>query len=476
MLNKVDISCNSDYDLYGKLDNYDENNDPMVFKPFKPINATPPTPPKFPVHAMGPLADVVQELAEAIQAPVELVFGVALAAIALPAQALVMVNIDGRVFPPSLFVLIIGESGMRKSETAKHLCRPIRDIEKQLFDSEQKEKSNTSDYHTKNPFYLTSDATAEGLTKSFLIGQKTQALFCAEGAVFTGGYSMRENQLSTLGTLSSLWDGDDIRRRRSTRGEDVFLTGVRLSLCLQLQPCIFAKTMTDSVFRSQGFMGRVLLSKPQTLRGSRFYNQVNFEELVHLPNFQNRLAALLKCGYFEPLKPRSIKLSSEAHDCYVDFYNQVERHQLPGGKYEPVLEVASKSAENAARIAAVFQIWSDPDALCIGRQCMEDGMFLAQYYLDSHLSIECPIDYLSHEDLKLALSVWGFIKKFLGARSEKTLRRADFQSAGPHKLRVGGKYIGPVQILCDHGYLRVTDVDKAGEPMAWEANRVALNN
>ena len=50
-------------------------------------------------------------------------------------------------------------------------------------------------------------------------------------------------------------------------------------------------------------------------------------------------------------------LSPEAKDAWIEFHNQIEAELRTGGELYDVRDVASKSADNAARLAALFQIF-----------------------------------------------------------------------------------------------------------------------
>ena len=55
------------------------------------------------------------------------------------------------------------------------------------------------------------------------------------------------------------------------------------------------------------------------------------------------------------LNPQIVRLSAQASAAWVDFHNAVEAELASGGELYDVRDVASKSADNAARLAALFQ-------------------------------------------------------------------------------------------------------------------------
>ena len=69
------------------------------------------------------------------------------------------------------------------------------------------------------PERIISDLTTEGILKMFGEALPSLGVFTAEGAVVTGGYSMRdENVAATGGTLSALWDGERTSQGARRRG------------------------------------------------------------------------------------------------------------------------------------------------------------------------------------------------------------------------------------------------------------------
>ncbi len=66
----------------------------------------------------------------------------------------------------------------------------------------------------------------------------------------------------------------------------------------------------------------------------------------------------------------------------VEFANAVESQQAPGGPLRNVTGVASKAAEQAARIAGVLTLLADLDAPEVSVEAMANAVRLATWYLD----------------------------------------------------------------------------------------------
>mgnify|MGYP005857427829 CR=1 FL=1 len=91
----------------------------------------------FPLHTQLPLFNsAVDEVQRNVQAPRALIFGSALTAVALSQQGLIDVRKpNGQEVPTSIMMLLIGDSGERKSTVENVFLNPVRE-----FELEQKHK------------------------------------------------------------------------------------------------------------------------------------------------------------------------------------------------------------------------------------------------------------------------------------------------------------------------------------------------
>jgi hypothetical protein len=80
------------------------------------------------------------------------------------------------------------------------------------------------------------------------------------------------------------------------------------------------------------------------------------------------------------LAPPVLPLARDARDMLTDFARDVEKAQGPGGTFEDARAFASKTAEHAARLAAVSTIFADPDAAQVTRETMAGAIEIASFY------------------------------------------------------------------------------------------------
>ena len=79
---------------------------------------------------------------------------------------------------------------------------------------------------------------------------------------------------------------------------------------------------------------------------------------------------------------RLLKLSPKAQEALITFADEVESQQLKGGEYETITGTASKSVEQAARLAGVLTLWRNLQAYVIEASEMQNSIELARYYLN----------------------------------------------------------------------------------------------
>ena len=97
----------------------------------------------------------------------------------------------------------------------------------------------------------------------------------------------------------------------------------------------------------------------------------------HLAAFHRRIAAILDqpapIDEDGALTPPMLTLTPEAKAAWVEYHDAIESELASGGELYDVRDVASKSADNAARLAALFQIFEHGMGGAIGLDCFRGG-------------------------------------------------------------------------------------------------------
>lgn len=383
----------------------------------------------YPVHLLGPLRAAVEAAHRETRAPIAIAAQSALAAASLAVQGHANVETLGGYRPLSIYCVTIAGSGERKSTVDRCLAGSLDD-----FDC------------------TVSEPTVHGLFR-ILSRTPSAGLLSDEGGSFIGGYAMKPGQAQqTFATFNSLWDGKRIRLARAK--EEKVLQGRRLAMHLMVQPAVAGKLLGDPLAEGIGFLPRCLIVEPESTIGTR--SIVSFpESQPAAARWRERLAELLSKELpirdpetFE-LTPRRLPLSAEAREALVVAADEIERAQARGGKLESVQAFASKTAENACRIAGVLAMWRDPEASEVGAEDMESGLGLASYYLDEaqRLLGRSAVD----ADLRMAdeLRIW------LQSRPSKTFITADVQQLAPRReMRKRPAADRLLSILEEHGWVR----------------------
>ena len=182
------------------------------------------------------------------------------------------------------------------------------------------------------------------------------------GSVF-GGHGMGgDSVMRNLAALNQLWDGATLPvERRSS--ESFTVRGARLTMALQVQEATIRAFFdsTKGLARGTGFLARFLVSWPQSTQGMRHFTEApaNWPALAA---FNNRLTAILNrpapIDDDGGLSPAMLTLAPDAKAAWVAFHNAIESELSTGRELYDVRDVASKTADNAARLAALFHTFS----------------------------------------------------------------------------------------------------------------------
>ncbi len=444
---------------------------------------SPPDP--YPIHALGPLLEpAAVAIKRVIQAPEAVIGGSLLAASSLAVQALADVHIDGRVHPLSLWLLSVAESGERKSAVDAEAMRAGREHETSLASahvfemqvyaaelSEWEAKRDAAKSEAKKkkgaglaeqlrtlgpppaapllPRVMAADFTAEGLFKLLSAGRPTIGAFTDEAALVFGGHGMaKESVMRTAGTLCKLWDSGTLDRVRSGDGA-LKLYGRRLSMHLLAQPVIAEKALSDDVLAGQGFMARCLLAWPEGTAGSRTYRS---DSLRDTPAMQRLTATLLErhrlplaVGEQQELQPRTLCLAPAAMAEWIRLHDQIEAEMRSDGQFVQVKAWASKTPEQALRIAGVLTLLEDAGATAIELASMQRGVVLARWHLNEALRLAGTAELSPETRDAEALLRWAQTteRKFLYSREvlqygpSRIRERSAFQRAIGELVRAG---------------------------------------
>jgi len=220
-----------------------------------------------------------------------------------------------------------------------------------------------------------------------------------------------------------------------------------------VQPLVALSLLGDPLAGDSGFLARCLISQPPSTIGTRIHDGSTIDRFA-IHSFTASVGNILDMPVpmdevSGALNPRTLKLSHGARTLLIDYSNEVERSQAPGGAFDSITSHASKSAEHAARIAGVLTLLTDMSADEVAEEIMADGIALARYYLGEalrlHGNAQISLDTANAEKLRqwMLSSSWG--------RDTITVR--DVVGRGPSRLREAEVAKKAIRTLAASGWL-----------------------
>ena len=219
--------------------------------------------------------------------------------------------------------------------------------------------------------------------------------------------------------------------------------------------------MGDGVATGTGFLPRFLVTEPPSTIGTRLSANTRRDDAA-LALFCDRLRAVLETPMpmdadTRELRPRQLPLTSDTRALLVGYADAIEVQQWAGGSLAHVTGYASKSAEQAARIAAVLTLWQDLHAPVVTLQAMGWGIALAQFYLGEAVRLSDAANLSVETRQAEALRVWllqSWPKLASGqGRDPATITPKDVVQFGPNALRETKTVRRLMALLAEYGWL-----------------------
>jgi putative DNA primase/helicase len=370
----------------------------------------------------------VDEVQGFAKAPTAMIATSAIAALSLTIQAHVDIErAQGLHSPVGLFLMTIADSGERKSSIDGYFTKAIRDYETvqaeeakplmkdytanlsaweakysgikdkiRLVAKDNKPTVNLENdlrnlIHEKPvppifPRLTYADATPESLAIALAQKWPSAGVVSAEAGIVFGSHGMGADSVTrNLAQMNQLWDGNILQVDRKT-SDSFQVRGARVTMSLMIQEATLRSFYGKSgaLARGTGFFARFFVSRPESTQGDRPYSEPP-EHWPALSVFNRQITEILnqdapvnKNGELEPLM---MKLSPEAKSAWVFFYNEIESQLKIGGELYEVRDVASKVADNAARLAALFKVFEHGMSSMVCVECFVAASRIAAWHL-----------------------------------------------------------------------------------------------
>lgn len=383
----------------------------------------------YPILALySAIRDAILEVQRNLQAPDALIAGSFLTAMSIACQGDADVVLPtGQVRPLSLDVLVIADSGERKTATDSIVCAPIY-----AHDEEMAEKHNTAllTYKADRRLWEAQDAaiqrkiakalnrgediehlrdelikhgehelskpvrarivhqniTERPLMEAMQGNGKSIAILSDEGELVLKGGAM-----SKLGTLNKAWDGaKTLTLDRADDSIEVF--NPRLTISMMVQEKVFKAFMDKrgEIARASGHLARYLVAWPASTQGFRF---MSLKDPVweHLPRFHDRVAKLLKAAHKRQTSGdhsrKKLSFSPEAKELWVRTQNDIEPRLHQSGDLASVRDFASKSMEITGRVAAILHHFSGQEGDLISMETLERALDVVGWHFDEFIAL-----------------------------------------------------------------------------------------
>ena len=423
----------------------------------------------FPRYSPFPLVDAVLDEVEInAKAPRPLIMFGLLTALSVSIQGLFDVRKPtGQCVPTSLLLLTVAESGERKSFTAEKFLKPIRSFQKK---QESIWQGQVSEWKVKEKIWLIKNKEIEKKIKSLCCKQEStadvelelmkhtkdrparprqfkmlyddstsEALFCglyenlSSAGIISSEGGLKGRAFNDLPKQNAMWSGDPIVVDRKVAGS-YQLYGARLTFSVMTQPVAFKaymKARGDDA-RGSGLWARFLVCDPSSTQGKRLLDNATLSH-EHIHRYAERIEQLLMCNLdllSHPCKERAeIVFSPAASKLWVDVFNEIESGIMENGRFEHAADLASKLADNIARVAALFHVFEGNDG-SISLESLRFSVDLCLWCSDEFFHLFIPTPEIELDVIQL--KEWLRLKRSEGYR---WVKRNEIMQYGPRRLR-----------------------------------------
>jgi putative DNA primase/helicase len=462
----------------------------------------------YPLDALpDTIRAAVIEVQAFTKAPIPMVASSALAALSLAIQPHADVQRAEKLTGPvGLFLLTIADSGERKSTCDSFFTSAIRDYEAQqaevakpaikdyeaakgawaarqtgvrdkikaLAKAEKptsalervlRELEDDKPEAPRVPKLLRGDDTPENLAWVLSREWPSAGVLSSEAGIVLGAHGMgRDSIMRNLGLLNILWDGGVLSIGRRT-SESFTVRGARLTVALQVQEATLRSFFDRSggLARGTGFLARFLVAWPESTQGFRPFTDPP-ASWPALATFNRRIAAIMD----QPapvdddgaLTPPMLSLTPEAKAAWIEYHNAIEVELRSGGELFDVKDVASKSADNAARLAALFQTFEGAGG-AIGADAFESASRIAAWHLNESRrffgELALPVE------LANAARLDAWLIEYCKRERTHIVPRREVQRCGPNGLREKAALAEAFRELAEAGRVRMVQEGRRKE-------------
>jgi putative DNA primase/helicase len=236
------------------------------------------------------------------------------------------------------------------------------------------------------PRLILGDETPENLAYTLAKNWPSAGVVSSEAGVVFGAHGMgKDSVMRNLALLNVLWDGGELSIGRRT-SESFTVKGARLTVALQIQETALRAFFDKSggLARGTGFLARFLVAWPESTQGNRPFTDPP-DTWPKLARFHQRITEILNTpapvNEQGGLDPAMLSFTPAAKAAWVNFHDAIEVELKAGGELYDVRDVASKTADNAARLATLFHGFAKNIGGAVDADSFESASRIAAWHL-----------------------------------------------------------------------------------------------
>ena len=456
---------------------------------------------QYPIDALPPdMRNAIEEVRSFVQAPVPMIATSAFGALALAIQGLVDVRrADTLTGPVSLFTLTIAESGERKTTVDNYFTTAVREYEmekgkelepdvhayrtsltvwnakhqglqdkirtlakndKPTDESEVKlaELEREKPRPVKVPHLIRTDETPEHLAIALQDEWPSAGIVSSEAGTVLGSHAMnQESVMRNLSQFNTLWDGGELQYGRVTR-DSLRLRDVRLSVSLQVQPGAL-KVFLDkhgALARGNGFLARFLIAWPESTQGFRLMTDPP-KSWPALSAFNLRIRELLNMGHRLTDKggidPFLMELNPDARAQWRECHDAIEIQLRPGEPLSEIKDVASKAADNVARLAALIHIFCYGPNGAVGPESISTAFQVVSWHINETRRFLG--EFSLPEELAKAALLDDWLRQRCLSQGISEIGKREVSQYGPNALRRKQELDEALKVLEEHHRIKL---------------------
>lgn len=404
----------------------------------------------YPINAfMAVVREAGHEVVRNVQAPDALIGMNLINAMAMACQGLIDVKLPtGQVRPVSQNLLIVAESGERKSTVSSLLFAPFREADSQALVCHKHKKDlyhaelgawqakakgfrnaisratsrgletadleqQLLDHSSRKPvapklrYFLRQDITGKAIMEALEGDGESIAISTDEGHIL-----FKSEAMSHLGLLNRLWDSPETLLR-DRADEQLLAMNPRVSVSIMTQhaPLKAFLDKRGSVAKGSGHWARYLVGWPPSTMGHR---RVDCEtpSWEYLPAFHDRIRELLE-RYRTTIESNrvereQIEFTRDAKDRWVQLAVETEGMLRAGGYLSDINDFAAKVMEILARLAAAMHYFGGESG-GISLDTLERAFQIVRWHVEEYKYLFSP-EAAAPEDLVDARAIASYLQ------------------------------------------------------------------